>query len=469
MKKRISSFLLLFLLFAGLLSSCSKDNEILATSSIKDITREDFYNWLDAKKIEKESIMDSKNKQINLLEKMALELFIMNKANVEGFDKSRRLMILKERTREAILKKYFKKTVTDILTYDEPAIRVSYIILEIDNFKPNPDDKSKRIRLEPQEIANKIDDLLLKSRDIINKLDKGESFEKLASEFSEDSNKKNGGDMGYIYKEMMPAYFSDPAFRLNKGEYTKTPVVTPKGIYIIKVTDKTKLTEKNIDNIIEDRKQRDRIKALLDVRYQKKYLAELEKADDVKFYYKKGNTYSNTDVLFKIGSNEYTITDIEKLIEKRATPEELDKMYKNGSIPDNTKFNFVEQCFKNLVWSREALRLGVDKLPEYLKELKEREINIVVAEYLMSRFSNEIIISDQEIMEEYEKEKETKYSDKVMENGVVVNKPVPLDVVKDEIIDKLKKDFDLQRANNWRKTIFEEYTFKINEAALQGN
>ncbi|MBN1907455.1 MAG: peptidylprolyl isomerase [Deltaproteobacteria bacterium] len=466
MKKTISSVLLFLFLSAGFLSSCSKDNEILSTSKIKDITREDFYNWLDAKQIVKESILDSKIKQIDMLEKMALELFIMDKAASEGFDKSQKLTVLKERIKESILKKYFNKTITDTATYNEPAVKVSYIILEIDMFKPNPDNQKKRAKFEPQEVAKKFDELLLKAKDIISKLDKGESFEKLASEHSEDSNKKYDGDMGYIVRGMMPDYFCDPAFKLKKGEYTKTPVMTQQGVYIIKVTDKADLTDKNIDDIIEDKKQRDRIKTQLALQYKKNYLEALEKTDDVKNYYEKGKTFNNTDVLFKIGSKEYAISDIEKIIEKRTTPDELEKIYKNGTIPDITKFNFAEQCFKNLIWTREAARLGIDKMAEYVKEVKEKEINLIMAEYMEAKLSKENIISDQEITEEYEKDKETKYSDKVMENGVVINKPVPLDDVKDEIIDKLKKNIDRQRAQEWRRDIFEEYIFKINETAL---
>src|SRR4030043_2144949 len=82
----------------GLLSSCSNGNEIIASSKIKNITRNDFYTWLNSKKIEKKTILDildNKNKQKRLLESMAFELFLIDKAELEGFSKSKKLLVLK--------------------------------------------------------------------------------------------------------------------------------------------------------------------------------------------------------------------------------------------------------------------------------------------------------------------------------------------------------------------------------------
>jgi hypothetical protein len=475
-KKRISKLLLVFLiLFAGILSSCSRDNEILATSRIKNITRGDFHTWLDAKKVKKESILDSKKKQKKLLESMAVELFVMDKARAEGFDKSKKITIEKDRIRESTLNNYFTQTLMDTATYSKPAIRVSCILLKIDLFKQDPDNKNKRIRLEPEEVSKKYSELLFNAKDIIKKLDKGESFEKLASEFSGDSSKKNGGDLGYILKDMMPAYFTEPAFNLKKGEYTQTPVMTPKGIYIIKVTDRVELTEKNIDKIIEDNKQRDRMKSWILIQYKKDYLAALEKAKDVEFLYKEGEHYSNTDALFRIGTKEYTLADMEKALENRLTQDELKKIYINGVLPENIKLNFTEQYFKYLVFIREAVRLGIENKPEYLKELNEREINLIVAEYLDANLSEELNISDQVIKDEYEKDKDLKYTREVNENGVMVKKIVPFDAVKDEIIEELKNQKSGEqeaqirvRAQTFKRHIFDEYGFKIDETKLKG-
>jgi peptidyl-prolyl cis-trans isomerase C len=73
---------------------------------------------------------------------------------------------------------------------------------------------------------------------IIARLKKGEDFEKLAKDVTEDpSGKANGGDLGYFSKEQMVPEFSEVAFRLDKGQISE-PVKTQFGWHVIKVEDK---------------------------------------------------------------------------------------------------------------------------------------------------------------------------------------------------------------------------------------
>lgn len=66
----------------------------------------------------------------------------------------------------------------------------------------------------------------------------GESFEKLAREFSEDpSAKSNGGMLGYFSALQMVYPFEEAAFRLQVGEVS-TPVRSKFGYHLIKVEDK---------------------------------------------------------------------------------------------------------------------------------------------------------------------------------------------------------------------------------------
>jgi peptidyl-prolyl cis-trans isomerase C len=77
-----------------------------------------------------------------------------------------------------------------------------------------------------------------KIKAIIVRLKKGEDFEKLAKELTEDpSGKANGGDLGYFSKEQMVPEFSDVAFKLEKGQISE-PVKTQFGWHVIKVDDK---------------------------------------------------------------------------------------------------------------------------------------------------------------------------------------------------------------------------------------
>jgi peptidyl-prolyl cis-trans isomerase C len=68
---------------------------------------------------------------------------------------------------------------------------------------------------------------------IIDQLNKGADFAKLATADSIDPGAKNGGELGWFSQnEMVPA-FANAAFALQPGQYTKTPVQTQFGWHVI--------------------------------------------------------------------------------------------------------------------------------------------------------------------------------------------------------------------------------------------
>jgi peptidyl-prolyl cis-trans isomerase C len=74
---------------------------------------------------------------------------------------------------------------------------------------------------------------------IIEALDKGGDFAELAKEKSTDTmSGQSGGDLGFFTKEKMVPEFSEAAFALQPGEYTKVPVKSRFGYHVIKVLEK---------------------------------------------------------------------------------------------------------------------------------------------------------------------------------------------------------------------------------------
>ena len=92
----------------------------------------------------------------------------------------------------------------------------------VSKFNSQKEVKAKHILVDSEE----------KAREVINKLDGGADFVKLAQEYSKDQ-----VDLGYFSKDMMVTEFSDAAFNMNKGEYSKTPVKTEFGYHVILVED----------------------------------------------------------------------------------------------------------------------------------------------------------------------------------------------------------------------------------------
>jgi peptidyl-prolyl cis-trans isomerase C len=78
-----------------------------------------------------------------------------------------------------------------------------------------------------------------KAKAAIVRVNKGEPFDKLASELSEEPGAaQRGGDLGYFPKDKMVPEFADAAFAQKVGTVSVTPVKTKFGYHVIKVTDK---------------------------------------------------------------------------------------------------------------------------------------------------------------------------------------------------------------------------------------
>jgi peptidyl-prolyl cis-trans isomerase C len=70
---------------------------------------------------------------------------------------------------------------------------------------------------------------------VLAKAKKGEDFSKLAAQYSEDSTKDNGGDLGYFGRGRMVKPFEEAAFALKAGQISDPAVRSQFGYHIIKV------------------------------------------------------------------------------------------------------------------------------------------------------------------------------------------------------------------------------------------
>ena len=88
-----------------------------------------------------------------------------------------------------------------------------------------------------------------KIKAVIERLNKGEDFAKLANELTEDpSGRKDGGDLGYFTKDQMVPEFSAVAFKLDKGQISD-PIKTQFGWHVLKVEDRRKRQPPEFDKV----------------------------------------------------------------------------------------------------------------------------------------------------------------------------------------------------------------------------
>ena len=467
MKKITGIFLLVLMIgFFG----CKRDGDVLATYKDGNITRGEFYGWLDARRFSRETLLKSKARQKDKIENLAIEKITVAKAKAEGFDKNEEFQTFKEISTENILiKRLYDREIKEKAHFKEPAVKVRQIMLRVKDFDIDPKQKNKRVTLSKQELEKRTNETIARAKEIIEKLNKGDKFEELAKQYSEDFSKQKGGEVGYIVRVMMPQEYSDAAFSLKKGEYTKEPVNVPgRGIHIIKVEDIEELTDKNIEKIIENKSQAMNIKNTLLRNYSKDYMDKLMNAPDVKFFENKAASKNNADILFKVGEKNYAVGDMMKRIEMRQYGANTANRPK-VNITDEQRKNMAKSFFQYEILKRDALTKGIDKDPEFLKEMEARTDSLLAREYTNKLFSADVKVTYNEIKEEYDKNKESRYFKMVNVGNKRVKKPEPLNAVKDRIERNLLSMKKSEKRKNWTTQILQEYDYKLNESELEGD
>jgi parvulin-like peptidyl-prolyl isomerase len=124
-------------------------------------------------------------------------------------------------------------------------------VVEIDE-KSDPHVRAQHILLEEPQDGN-VASVKALAKDIIKRAKAGESFDKLAEDYSNDpASSAQGGDLGYFGRGTMAKEFEDAAFKAKPGSIIG-PIKTEYGYHIIKVNDRTTRNFKLRDWIITPR------------------------------------------------------------------------------------------------------------------------------------------------------------------------------------------------------------------------
>ncbi len=94
-------------------------------------------------------------------------------------------------------------------------------------------------------------DIEAKAEEVMQMIEAGEDFAKIASEFSEDASKEVGGDLGYVSRSSVLKEIEDVVFDMKNGEVSK-PFWSSVGLHIVKLEDRIEGSEvKEIRNEIK--------------------------------------------------------------------------------------------------------------------------------------------------------------------------------------------------------------------------
>ncbi len=234
--KRLVFFgMLLFLSFFS--SGCQKSQEKalgekeLIRINEAAISLEDFQQMLERQPLEGKMKLLSEKGTRDFLENYVIPREVLyQEAKIKGLDKNQATLVKIEDARRAIL--------IDALLEEALRGRGEVSEGEIERYYK----ENQTLFMEPQEV--KIRHIVVNTepalKEVVTKLSKGESFEKLASTYNIGKFKEDGGDLGYIRRGQLAspfAQFEEAAFSLRKRGEISEVVSTPYGYHIIRLED----------------------------------------------------------------------------------------------------------------------------------------------------------------------------------------------------------------------------------------
>jgi len=113
-------------------------------------------------------------------------------------------------------------------------------------FFKKPEEEAERLAIEE------------KAQAVCERLEHGENFSDLAIQFSEDSSRTQGGDLGFIQKDVMAKEFLEVLSGMGVGDYSQ-PFWTSQGMHIIKLEEigqqeSMDTVRENARNILREKK-----------------------------------------------------------------------------------------------------------------------------------------------------------------------------------------------------------------------
>jgi peptidyl-prolyl cis-trans isomerase C len=267
---------LVFSISLGVYGNALAQDDVLAKFGDREITISDLnktIGFLDSQKQE----MIEQNPQLKeqLLSQLVQSIVIADMARKAGYDKQADVIDrLKFFTDNYLATEYLKREVVNKITVSEDDIK-SYYDTHMDEFKTPEMLRVRHILISVDTGASEEEKQKAKEKaeDILNKINSGEDFTKLASEFSDDTTTKlKGGDLGFISRGRLVKPFEDAMFALKPGEVSNV-VETQFGYHIIKAEEKKDAGVESFDSVKDKIKQK-----MIQERMQSEVLRFIEKA-----------------------------------------------------------------------------------------------------------------------------------------------------------------------------------------------
>ena len=214
------------------LAACGSENEVIVSTSLGDITQGEFYE--SAKEIAGTA----------LLEQVVINKVLEEKYEVTDEEVDEEYEYYEEMygdsfadllTQNGYTEESFRNSLYFQLLQDKASEDVDITDEEVEKYyeQGKYELNARHILVDTEEEAN----------EVLEKLNAGEDFAKLATEYSTDSSTaENGGELDWFTVGEMTSEFNDAAYALEVDEISE-PVESDYGYHIIQLTDKKEVED----------------------------------------------------------------------------------------------------------------------------------------------------------------------------------------------------------------------------------
>lgn len=315
---------------------------------------------------------------------------------------------------------------------------------------------------------------LKKVNDIYARIKNGEDFGKVAAEVSQDpGSASKGGDLGFFDRRRMVQPFDSAAFSLKVGEVS-SPVRTPYGWHIIKVTEIKEYPEyeKAKENLKNEFKRSMQYKTEYDkyvAKALKDYKLELDKAGMGVFYSKVDSaaviSTINFDSLFteqekgtklaNYNGGFVTLQDVIQFLQ-------VNREFASSNPGNATMTKIINEVAAAPVLFVVAQKENIEKDEDYLELMNEYTAGLLREKIDLEQISSKIKITDEDISTYYN----TNIAAYTIKDGET-ERTRTLDEVKAEITNTLRQERFVQTEKAYVEELKKKYPVKINEEELK--
>ncbi|HPS88131.1 MAG TPA: peptidylprolyl isomerase [Spirochaetota bacterium] len=426
--------------------SCKKGNDVFASIDGGVITRSEFNDWLESRKIPVESVYKDRYSMSDYLRQLAVEKLTAIKAEKNNYNNEKIYKTIENNLYKNHLAAFFINKRSKEIAFNEKGADLSIIRLFIK--KADAKDRIIEEGYKKRIMAN-----------LLAELKTGKDFNELAAKYSEDAAAQKKGHLGIVPENILEVEIKNAVDLLKENDYTKEPVIAGKSLCLIKLHKRYDITEKNIKNIVTDKSNAERI---IDF-YKNRSLDEtLNRILKEKRIVSKIDTssYKNSDeVIFSIDGERFTSGYLEDILNLFYSLKYGMPSTKGFSVKE--KRITSEKIFREHLFASEGRKEYMEESPVFQRDWFYLRRATLAGAFKYSILMKKALVTDEETLAEYIQNKTTKYYKIKKMNNKEIKVYLAFKDIKNSIKNKLGRDKLKSLKKQWDKEILSEGNYKI--------